>query len=93
MAIPTEQILRELGQKMRDEIDLLLRRNAEERAKLLNASTRLEELASRDAVLLDERRRLIARGEARVPENDSRLFATEDKHDDSRHGSIDSPTP
>ncbi len=82
MSTDPTQILRELGQKMLDEIDMLLRRNSEERAKLLGATARLEELAVRDAVLLDERRRLIARGESLTNKEDD---------NDTRHGSIDSP--
>lgn len=77
MAIPRDQILRKLGQKMLDEIDLLLRRFAEERAKLLLASVRLEEIAAEVAVLEEERARLIARGQARTPENVSQLVADE----------------
>lgn len=79
MATDPELILRELGQKMLAEIDMLLARNAEERAKLLRANERLAELAARDAVLNAERARLVARGQpgGRIPENESALNAQE----------------
>lgn len=80
MATNPEDILRRLGLKMLAEIDMLLNRNAEERAKLLNAPTRLQELAAEDAVLHSERARLIARGQpdGRSQENESRLVVPPD---------------
>lgn len=81
MAIDPAEILRELGQKMLDEIDMLLRRNDEERQKLLRAAERLKELDARDAVLQSERAKLLARGQGRSAQNESALFATEDTNE------------
>lgn len=77
MSVDPTEILRELGQKMLDEIDMLLRRNDEERQKLLRAPERLRELDARDAVLNSERAKLIARGQpgGRIPANESSLTA------------------
>lgn len=73
MPPPTKsELLRRLGMKMLAEIDLLLRRNAEERAKLLQAQDRLAELDVEDTVLNEERAALIARGQPReTPANDT----------------------
>lgn len=77
MPTSREQIQRKLGQKMLDEIDMLLRRHAEEKAKLLQAPARIEEIDAEVSVLEEERARLIARGQGRSPENESRLEAVE----------------
>lgn len=73
MATPTKsELLQRLGLKMLAEIDLLLRRNAEERAKLLQSTDRLAELDAEDIVLNEERAALIARGKPQeTPVNDT----------------------
>ena len=70
MSTPRDQILRKLGQKMLDEIDLLLRRFAEEKATLLVADARIAAIDAEVAVLEEERVRLVARGQSRAPIED-----------------------
>ncbi len=70
MSTPRDQILRKLGQKMLDEIDLLLRRFAEEKATLLVADARIAAIDAEVAVLEEERARLVARGQSRAPIED-----------------------
>lgn len=77
MSTPRERIQRELGQKMLDEIDMLLRRLDEEKQALLLASARIAEIDERVAVLQEERAKLIARGRERIPANESALVALE----------------
>lgn len=62
MSTDPDEIKFRLGNKMLAEIDLLLARNAEERAKLLQANSRIAQLNAEDAVLNEERAALIARG-------------------------------
>ena len=64
MPLSADQITRDLGQLMLNEINLYLQRNAAERTKLLAAAERLAELDASDAVLIVERNRLMARAAA-----------------------------
>jgi predicted nuclease with TOPRIM domain len=84
MSIPRDQILQKLGEKMLAEIDLLLRRFAEEKAGLLQASARLQAIDAEVSVLEEERARLIARGE--------RLTVKEDSLNDTRTGTRSTTT-
>lgn len=77
MAADRDTILRELGQKMLDEIDMMDRRLAEELEELERAPQRIADINVRRAVLREERDKLIARGQpgGRTPANDSALVA------------------